>query len=258
MSVGKKYQENYSLLHGKRILDERKRFRKAKQILLIIQDYVANRNPHKELKEYKVLDVGCSSGMMDYIFADYFNSILGIEIDGNALEIAEKNYRKENITYQLGNIDSLKVDKKYDLVICNSVLEHVPDQRLLLKNIYNHLKTNGICFLSVPNKFTICKEPHYDLFLLSWFPKAISNLYIRITGKGKGYYETPPSYWKLKNLCSDFVITDYTIERMRHPEKYALEWRVKEFEFITKLPLWILSILSLISPSFVYVLSKKK
>ena len=32
-----KYQENYSLLHGERILNETKRFRKAKQVLLITQ-----------------------------------------------------------------------------------------------------------------------------------------------------------------------------------------------------------------------------
>lgn len=253
-----KYQENYSLLHGERILNETKRFRKAKQILLIIQDYVACKNFQKGLEDYKVLDVGCSSGMMDYIFADYFNSILGIDIDENALKIAGKNYCKENITYQVGNIDNLNIIEKFDLIICNSVLEHVPAQKLLLKNIYNHLNVDGICFLSVPNKFTICKEPHYDLFLLSWFPKVISDLYLRITGRGKRYYETPPSYRKLKNLCSDFIITDYTIERMKHPEKYALGWRVRGINFITKLPLWILSILSLVSPSFVYVLSKKK
>jgi len=249
----KKYQENYSKLHGGRTLIQDRRFRKAEQILTIIQDYCHSNNIF-DTKNWKVLDIGCSSGMVDFFLADNFNSILGIDIDPAAIELAKSNYHSKNIDYRLGNIDNISITEKFDLIICNSVLEHVPDQDILLKNIKSLLKPSGICFLSVPNKYTVSREPHYDLYFLSWFPRKMSNYYIRLLRKGSFYYETPPSYFRLKKLCKNFKIIDYTIERIRFPKKYHVEFRLDENSFITRLPTPLLSALKLFSPSFVLIL----
>ena len=174
------YQENYSSLHSGRVLNEKKRFRKAEQIVLIIQDYLTKKIHNTDCSKFKVLDIGCSTGMIDIKLSKYFNHITGIDIDKYALSIAKEKYNEKNITYKYGNIDDILTKNKYDLIICNSVLEHVPNQKKLLASIRNHLKNDGICFLSVPNKFTITKEPHYDLYFLSWFPSIISNFYLKI------------------------------------------------------------------------------
>ena len=251
------YQYKYSTLHGARTLNLMKRTRKAEQVLRIIIDYVSIINSSSNIKNWHVLDIGCSSGMFINYISENFKSILGIDIDQDAIDIAEKQYKKDNIKYSVANIDDINIDENFDLIICNSVLEHVPDKISLLNAIYKHLKIGGICFLSVPNKYTLFKEPHYDLYLLSWFPKTISNLYLKVINKGDYYYETPPSYQKLKRLCKDFIIHNYTIERIKHPEKYALEWRLKKGSILSKLPFFILRIISFFSPSFVFILEKK-
>jgi ubiquinone biosynthesis O-methyltransferase len=255
----KENQLNYSKLHSGRILNLEMRFQKTVQILTIIEDF-NERNLNNDLKQWEVLDIGCSAGMIDYYLADHFKSIFGIDIDKYAIEIAESEYLKKNITYKLANIDEIAINnnEKYDLVICNSVLEHVPDQEKLLKSIKLLLKPGGICFLSVPNKYTIMKEPHYDLFFLSWLPKWLSNQYLKLLKQGEYYYETPPSYKRLLKLCSDFTIYDYTIERIRFPKKYNVEFRLKENNFITKLPSQFMLFLRLISPSFVFIIRNNK
>jgi len=252
-----KYQKNYSLLHDGRVLNEEKRFRKAEQIILIINHYVSKRMKNSSCNDFSVLDIGCSSGMIDFKLADHYKHITGIDIDKNALSIAKEKYNKENITYKYANIDEIEDETKYDLIVCNSVLEHVPNQEKLLDSIYKHLNEDGICFLSVPNKYTITKEPHYDLYFLSWLPSILSDIYLKLSGKGTKYYENPPSYYKLKRLCSKFDITNYTIERIKYPEKYALAYRVSNFKFISKFPAFLLRVLSLVSPSFVLILKKK-
>lgn len=50
--------------------------------------------------------------------------------------------------------------------------------------------------------------------LLSWFPKRISNFYVRVLGREQGI---------MKKLVKTFRIYDYTIEVIRHPKEYAAD-----------------------------------
>lgn len=52
------------------------------------------------------------------------------------------------------SLDLQKVDRpsqSYDLVICNHVLEHVPDDGAALRELTRIVKTDGIVFLTVPD-----------------------------------------------------------------------------------------------------------
>lgn len=251
-----KYQENYSLLHGSRTLDKVKRIRKAKQIELIIKHYAEKNNNLDNLKKFDVLNIGCSIGEIDKYLSPNFKSILGIDIDEYAINYANKYNSGQNISYRLANIDNFDKKNSFDLIICNSVLEHVPDQRKLMHAIYKLLKNNGFCFLSVPNKYTPLKEPHYDIYFLSWLPKKLAKVYLTLLKKGTDYYENPLSYFKLKKLCKKFKIYDYTPLRIKCPQNFLLEWRLSSENLLTKLPIYVLELLSFFSPSFVFVLEK--
>jgi len=55
---------------------------------------------------------------------------------------------------KINSLDLQKIDRpsrKYDIVVCNHVLEHVPDDRAALKELYRIVRTNGVVFLSVPD-----------------------------------------------------------------------------------------------------------
>jgi len=95
-----------------------------------------------------VLDYGCGSGLslieLNLIGAKGY----GIEADQNIRQVIER--LKLNI-----HIGSLEPDTfgntKFDLIILNQVIEHIPDPSTLINTLLNHLKNNGRIILSFPN-----------------------------------------------------------------------------------------------------------
>lgn len=56
-------------------------------------------------------------------------------------------------------------DDKFDYILCNHVLEHIPDEQLALSELRRVLKPEGVAFLNVPidNALTETLEnPAYD------------------------------------------------------------------------------------------------
>lgn len=81
-----------------------------------------------------------------------------------------ERFRKlENLTYTTADLESpladIKLDiqdmslenERYDIVICNHVLEHVPDDQKALYEIYRVLKKGGLAILQSPVSFTMQK-----------------------------------------------------------------------------------------------------
>lgn len=74
---------------------------------------------------YKILDIGTGSGCISIVLASKFrnSSILAIDNSEKSLEVAEKNFRNNN----LNNIETKKIDilkelpsnEKYDLIVSN-------------------------------------------------------------------------------------------------------------------------------------------
>jgi SAM-dependent methyltransferase len=52
-------------------------------------------------------------------------------------------------------------DQEFDVVICNHVLEHVPDDRKALREIFRVLKINGYALMQVPTNYSM-KRTHED------------------------------------------------------------------------------------------------
>ncbi|HJZ40429.1 MAG TPA: class I SAM-dependent methyltransferase [Bacteroidales bacterium] len=81
-----------------------------------------------------------------------------------------KRFRNmKNLTYVTADLESPLADVKldvqdmpfgdgeFDVVICNHVLEHVPDDRKALLEIYRVLKTGGFALLQVPTNYGVEK-----------------------------------------------------------------------------------------------------
>ena len=63
-----------------------------------------------------------------------------------------------NPSFEDVKMDITKIDKRnntYDIVICNHVLEHVPDDTKAMKEIYRILKQGGFAILQVPISETL-------------------------------------------------------------------------------------------------------
>lgn len=119
----------------------------------------------KRIKKFKdkgkILDVGCSSGLLLKLLKKERFSIFGIEPNKTAFQIAQKKF-KEKVYFgtlqqylQNGYNDSDHQIRKFDVVIYNHVVEHIADVEKEIKLIKQILKSKGLLILGAPNTSNI-------------------------------------------------------------------------------------------------------
>jgi len=252
LRTAKKYQLDYAAGRSQ-MYDVESRKDKARKIVKLLELAVGK----DKVSKMRVLDIGGSTGIIDCILSESFKKIIGIDIDKQAIDYANKKFKRKNLKFEVGDALNLHYkDDSFDLVICTHVYEHVADQEKLFKEIHRVLKKNGLCYLAATNRLWIL-EPHYNLPFLSWLPKRLANLYMKTTGKGDQYYESPLTYWGLRRLTSRFRIIELTDKIIRNLETYGYNTNI-----FRKAPLrYIIFLLSplakYLSPTFIWILVKE-
>lgn len=230
------------------LADKSDRFRKALKVRSVLEDARVLPN-----RSFSLLDVGCSHGLMLDALAPYAGHCVGIDMDLFAGAMSESG-----IALVRGDAERLPFsDTSFDVVVCNHVYEHTDDAKRLVDEIARILKPTGVCYFAGPNKFDVV-EPHYRLPLLSWLPRSIANIYVRMMKRGSGYPEKPLSWFALRRLlASRFEIRDYTPVVVRDPVRYATEdllppGTVRHFAARA-----VLTLMPFLFPTFIYLLRKK-
>lgn len=248
------YQPNYSDLEPK-MYDFHGRKKRALKILAIIEDFLKSYSS-KKTKNLVCLDVGCSLGIITRTLAPNFKKIIGIDIDKSGIKIASKKYAYPNLTFKLDDVLNLSFkDNYFDVIICNNVYEHVPDPFKMMNEIYRVLKKGGICYFAATNKYMIIESDH-KLPFLSWLPVFLASFYLRITGKGKYYYERPFSYGQLKKLLSGFKTYDYTMRVIKEPKIFKANYRMSRIA--SRIPLIFIKPFMFFFPQFFWILVKEE
>ncbi len=247
-----KLQKYFSSVYGATVFDPCGRRQKAEKALSIIGDRYPNTH------DLDMLDIGCAAGFGTKIYAEWFRSVVGVDIDEPAVTYAARNNALPNLQYIV--MDSQKIafaDESFDIIICTHVYEHVPDASRLMSEIYRLLKRGGACYFTAGNRLSLM-EPHYRLPFLSVLPKCLAHHYLRILKRGDFYYETHFTYWGLKKLVAKFQVIDYTTEVVRHPVRFHATEVIMPDSLKQRVSLAALRLAYWACPTYLWLLEKVK
>jgi 2-polyprenyl-3-methyl-5-hydroxy-6-metoxy-1,4-benzoquinol methylase len=123
------------------------------------------------LRGKRVLDVGSGYGGMLISMAEQGAHVTGIEIDAERARMGQLRLTelKMDAAYIEGDICESAITHKlgrFDVVVCQDVLEHVMDPKAVIDSLCAMLKPGGVIYIQIPNKYGIdqlMKDHHYAL-----------------------------------------------------------------------------------------------
>ena len=108
------------------------------------------------LKNKKVLDVGCGGGILSESMAKLGAEVTGIDMGEKVINIAKLHalQSKLDIDYQCASIEAIASKHKagFDVITCMEMLEHVPDPSIIVSLCAKLLKPGGTLFMSTINR----------------------------------------------------------------------------------------------------------
>jgi SAM-dependent methyltransferase len=87
-----------------------------------------------------ILDLGCGTGKHDQIFVEEGFNVTGVDLSNQMISIAKRN-EVENLRFIHGDARTVKIDKKYDVVVA---LFHVMSYQVTNEDVASVFKTAAI------------------------------------------------------------------------------------------------------------------
>jgi SAM-dependent methyltransferase len=214
--MSREYQNDYSASNPE-MHSAQGRQQKAATMRLVLAEVLG-----AELAQARVLNLGCSTGIIDEYLAPHVGHIVGVDIDEPAVALANSRRRAPNVEFRVEDAMRLSFgDASFDVVVSSQVYEHVPDARQMMREIHRVLRPGGVCYFAATNRWVLL-EPHYKLPFLSWLPSALADRYMRLFRKGDAYYERLVGYGALRVLVDNFRLQDFTQNLLAAPDSYGV------------------------------------
>jgi ubiquinone/menaquinone biosynthesis C-methylase UbiE len=145
----------------------------------------------------RFLDCGCGSGAYVLALMERFGlDVHGIEINMDKVKAAWSNANlRQRVT--CGDLQEIALPAgAWDYAMLNEVLEHVPDDRRALEEVYRILKPNGVSFIFSPNR---------------WFPFETHGVHLKSSGQRVPHWIPLVPYIPLQlgNLFFDYWARNY-------------------------------------------------
>ena len=152
----------------------------------------------KKIEEYtglikgkKILSVGSGWGGFVVAANKMGAKAFGIEPDEEKAVISKLRgeYQGVENSFYMGKGEFLPFkDNTYDIVECVSVLEHVDNPKMVIKEMIRVLKPGGCLYIHAPN-YLYPTEPHYKIYWIPLLPKPLAKLYLRLLGRNSKFIE---------------------------------------------------------------------
>lgn len=101
---------------------------------------------------WSVLDLACGCGYGSLILANHARKIVAVDRSPDAVVWAKTYFHKPNIQWFQSDWKDFEYGETFDAVVCLETVEHVKDDRGLLKKLCGFLKPGGLLILSTPNE----------------------------------------------------------------------------------------------------------
>ena len=111
---------------------------------------------HAELKDKRVIDIGCGGGLLSEGMAALGAQVTGIDLSEKALSVARLHLYESGhaVDYRLISAEAMAAEApgSFDHVTCLEMLEHVPDPASTVAACARLVKPGGQVFLSTLNR----------------------------------------------------------------------------------------------------------
>lgn len=121
--------------------------------------------------EWNLLDAGCGFGQYDHFLLNRFTNvnITSIDIKSSYLEdnrnFFQEEIRQGRIQFELADLLTVDMDKKFDFIICIDVLEHVEEDQKVIHNLSSMLKKGGYFLMHSPSHLSEDDGDEDDTFV---------------------------------------------------------------------------------------------
>lgn len=103
----------------------------------------------RELNVGSVLELGCGNGTLLARLRDEGHEVFGVDISGVAINKMKLQYGIDGLAMKAEDIN--QIDRRFDLIIMNHLLEHMDDDLEMLAKMRLRLNPGGKVLITVPN-----------------------------------------------------------------------------------------------------------
>ena len=159
------------------------------------------------LKYKSLCDIGCGAGYLLSALKKNKHKLLGIDNDNKALKLASQYSKTLKIDL---NDKNFKFNKKFDLITCYHVIEHIKSPINFINNIHKMLNNDGHIIIGTPdfdsamarlykNKYRLLHDKtHISLFSLDSLCRFLRDYKFEIIQLDFPFFET--QYFNKKNF----------------------------------------------------------
>lgn len=104
-------------------------------------------------KAIYALDWPCGNGRHTAFLESKTDKLVSADLDLAILDLVKRKSIKENSNFVKGNIDTIKFEYTYDLILCTGLFEHIPLRQVnnYIKRASENLKENGLFVIAINN-----------------------------------------------------------------------------------------------------------
>jgi SAM-dependent methyltransferase len=103
----------------------------------------------------RVMDMACGEGYGSEVLSRSATSVLGVDANPEAHEHARLRYRRQNLDFERGLVETHGGRGAYDAVVFLQTIEHVHDPIAVLAHFRSLLAPGGVAYVSTPNRLTL-------------------------------------------------------------------------------------------------------